>query len=136
LREVTFTLPPPKIGKGKWKNEYALLNNVAKWYRYGKTRIKNEFKEQIKDWFLEKNQGEVFTEGEISFQILRNTKRRIDADAMSLAGKWVLDTFVERGYLIDDNKVKVIHEIPILGVTEQNETLIKVTMKMKRKVEK
>lgn len=118
-----FVCAPPKIGVGKHKNEYATNNNLPYWYRYYKTKIKNTFKQVLCGWYVPTAEQQ-FRKATVTFQILRDSKRKIDSDAFgSSAYKWILDTITEQGHLIDDDQVRVILEPTSLNASE-NETQI------------
>lgn len=123
---VEFVFTPPKIGAGKHRNTYALINNISYWYRYRATEIKNRFKQELREWFVEQREDEPFIEADIEFTIIRNTKHRIDADSIALVSKWTVDLFVEQDWLIDDNRVRFIFHPPILGQSKEVETLIRL----------
>ena len=118
-----FTFAPPKIGVGKAKNQYATTNNIPHWVRFHKTKIKNTFKSMLCSWYIPSAE-QVFNKATVTFQVLRDSKRKIDADAFSSSAyKWTIDTLVQQGYLKDDDKVRIILEPAILNASD-NETQI------------
>lgn len=121
ILELTFS--PPKIGVGKSKNQYATNNNIPTWYRFQKTKIKNAFKESLREWYVPATNHK-FDRATITFQILRDSSRKIDADAFGVSAyKWFIDLLVEQGWLKDDDKVRVIQE-PVVLNASSNETQI------------
>ena len=121
---LSFVVPVPKIGAGKAKNQLVLANNMPVWYRYHKTRIKEEFKHSLVEWFIP--ESELLLESfKIEFSLLRHNKRRIDSDAPFFVLKWIIDAIVEQGYAIDDNKVKLVI-IPSVVDKAAKETSIRV----------
>ena len=71
-------------------------------------------------WNIPKNESEPMRCGSIEFTIYRNDYRRMDSDSVAFPlAKWVLDIFVKQGWLLDDDKVQVIHHVPVLGVKDQ-----------------
>jgi len=64
---------------------------------------------------------------------VRKDDRRIDADSTSLVAKWVCDVLVEKGYLVDDDKVRFIFEPPKLAQRQQNEMMIHLKIKLKER---
>jgi hypothetical protein len=107
--DIDIVFVPAKIGGKKHSNTHALANNVALWYRYSKTKIKNDFKARMKEWSLPIYESEPHDEAEVHFQIFRDSNRKIDSDSMSISTfKWALDLLVEQGYLSDDDRVKIV----------------------------
>jgi hypothetical protein len=127
MKEILkFTIPFPKIGVGKKKNQLATVNNIPYFYRFHKTRIKNGVKTRLKDWLLPKNEGKVYREGLVEFRLYRPSKKRLDADAGSgTVYKWIVDTLVEQGYFEDDDQITFVLK-PVIVETHRVETDIEV----------
>jgi Holliday junction resolvase RusA-like endonuclease len=123
---IEFTCQFPKIGVGKYKNQLCTLNNIPKFYRYEKTKIKNKFKEQLLGWTVPRVDYN-YPEGYVEFQLYRPTKLRLDADAGALVYKWIVDLLVEEGYFKDDDQITFILK-PVIVDKERVETEIKVTV--------
>ena len=121
---LSFVVPVPKIGAGKAKNQLVLANNMPVWYRYHKTRIKEEFKHSLVEWLIPKS-NLLLESLKIEFSLIRHNNRRIDSDAPFFIFKWIIDTIVEQGYAKDDNKVKLVI-IPSIVDKAAIETSIKV----------
>jgi len=120
---LEFTFPPPKIGVGKAKNQYATNNNVSVWYRFQKAKIKNAFKENLKGWYVPVAEKK-FRKATVTFKIMRDSARKIDADAFGISAyKWLIDLIVEQGHLVDDDMVRIIQE-PVILNSSVNETQI------------
>jgi hypothetical protein len=125
--ELTFT--PPKVGSGKSKNQYCTNNNIPVWYRFLKTKIKNEFKESIKQWYVPVAEN-TFRRATVTFQIKRDSGRKIDSDAFGVSAyKWFIDSLTEQGWLKDDDCVRIILEPAILNC-DANETQIHVKVEL------
>ena len=121
---LTFRCQYPKILTGKHKGQLSTINNIPYWYRYQKTKIKNQFKLSLGDWNIPESNLKLET-GSVEFTILRNSNRRIDADSCAMISKWCVDFMVEQGWFSDDDKIRFIYDIPILGC-DSPETMIEV----------
>ena len=133
IEELEFVFTPPLIGSGKHKNKLALMNTHHLWGPYYGTKIKSELKDTLREWYLPERDENPFLKATVHFTILRNNYIRIDADSMSFVNKWFLDTLTEQGYLVDDDRVRVILEPPILGQKTEVETQVKVLIKLEEK---
>lgn len=118
------TIPVPKIGTGKAKNQLVLMNNASIWMRYYQTKIKKAFKDNLKEWHLPESELSLAS-GTVEFQLYRPTKRRLDADSIAFIGKWFVDTLVEQGYFKDDDQVTFIYK-PVIVEKDRVETEIKI----------
>ena len=105
ILEFSFTLP--KIGVGKHKNEYVLMNNAAIWLRFYKSAIANKFKEHICSWSIPESSLKLGS-GRIEYQLYRPNKKRLDSDAPSYVYKWVMDSIVSQGYFSDDDQIALV----------------------------
>jgi len=65
--------------------------------------------------------------GHIHFTLLRPNARRLDADSITLTGKWIADFIVEQGWLHDDDKLH-FHYHPVIIERERVETEIRVEL--------
>ncbi len=128
----SFIIAAPKIGVGKYKNQLPTINNAPIWYRYGKTRIKNDYKEKLTEWFLPKSEL-MLDSFIIEFSLFRPNGKKLDADALFYIYKWTIDSIVEQGYAKDDNKVKIIINPAILE-KKNVETTIKVKVIYEKRV--
>jgi len=82
----------------------ATLNNISQWYRYNKTKIKNDYKLYLKEWVVpEPNQQ--YEHLLIQYRIIRNSKRKLDKDNVIFALKWLADTLEEMEYIKNDQIV-------------------------------
>jgi len=126
-KEISFRTTPAKIGGRKHTNVIATANNISLWARYSKKKIKDTLKDHLIKWMVNNNEDDPYTYATVTFTPLRNNARSIDADAMAVSTyKWIIDTFVEQGYLNDDNKVTVVMKPCIVCVEDINETMVQV----------
>lgn len=123
-------IPLPKF-KSKSKKtgivteQICTLNNHSRWIRWGKTEIKNNYKELLKDFFIPEPEEEPFRKLLLRYTVLRHNKRRIDAMNTMFADKWCLDLMVEMGHLTDDDQcTHIIH--PAVYVDNITETMLKL----------
>ena len=121
---LEFRVGVPKILSGKGKGRLVSLNTIPLWYRYQKTKIKNQFKDAIKDWFIPKSDKR-YKSGSIVFKLYRPTKVKLDADGQIFAYKWIADALVEQGWFLDDDKITFVLE-PVVHDVNKVETEIKV----------
>jgi hypothetical protein len=126
--DMEFIVPYPRILTGKKKGQLLTLNTLPYFYRYGVTKHKNAFKNELCEWYIPKCETEPNQWAEIHMTILRNTKRKMDSDNIALVLKWAQDVLVQQAYLIDDDKNRVVLEPTQLGV-KGVETSIKVQVK-------
>ena len=124
--DIEFVYTPPKIGAGKHKDKLALMNTHHLWGPWYGTKIKNEFKDQLREWYLPIYDDNPFLQATVHFTILRNNNLRIDADSMSFVNKWFMDTLTEQNYLVDDDKCRIVLEPPIMGLKSEVETQMQV----------
>ena len=125
---IDIIVPFPKIQSGKRKGQLATLNKLPYFYRYGITKLKNEFKDMMKNWYIPEHTGKKYRWAEIHYTILRENKRKIDSDSNAIWTKYVQDVLVEQGYLIDDDQCRVVLEPTLLG-QKCMETCIKIQVK-------
>lgn len=105
----TRKLNLPKIKKkskktGKYTYVLATLNNVGTWIRWSKTKIKNEYKAELKEYYLPEPEA-MYDELTIDYRLIRHTNMRLDKDNIVFALKWIADTLEELGYIKDDKVV-------------------------------
>jgi len=124
-----ITIPMAKF-KRKGKEQLVTLNNTSKWFRYGVTKIKNEYKNLLKEFFISSNPNPPYKELIITYRILRDSKRKLDSDNIIWNIKWFTDVLTETNWLVDDDKV-TFTIFPTEYVKDTKETSIKVTVKTK-----
>ena len=101
---IQFTFTPPSFGK---QNKLCTTNTISQWYRFAKTKIKQEFQVEITEWHLPQWENNPYTKADIEFTVLRKDGKNIDSDSFSVSCyKWLRDMLVTNGYLLDDNMVK------------------------------
>ena len=126
--DIEFSVPFPKIPSGKYKGQLATMNRLPLFHRYGITKIKQEFKQLLEEWYIKKNTEIKYKKAEIHFTIQRNSNRKIDSDSMSYMVKYVIDTLVHQKFLEDDDQCRITLEPTQLGI-EGVETSILVQVK-------
>lgn len=80
------------------------LNNVASWIRYSKTKIKNDYKDDLKEYFLPEPE-KIYDSLTIEYRIVRDSEKTLDKDNIVFALKWLADSLQEIGYIKDDKVV-------------------------------
>lgn len=128
MEEIEFIFTPPTFGK---KQELCSLNNLSRWYRFQKTRIKSDFKEMLGDWFLPEWEENPYTKAEISYTILRKDNRKFDSDNLTIIYKMLQDFLVEQNYISDDDHVKITLNPTQLNVEGSVETSVLVNIILK-----
>ncbi len=129
--KIDFIFTPPVFGK---KNELCSLNNLSRWYRFAKTKIKQDFKTQLGEWFLPQWEDQnPFTQAEIEYTILRKDGKKLDSDNLTIVYKWLQDFLVEQNYMIDDDSIKVILNPTCLYVEGSVETSVRVSITLKKR---
>ena len=100
------------------------LNNVSSWIRWGKAKIKNDYKDHLKEYFIPEPEKlyESFT---IHYRLLRPTKAKLDKDNVVFGLKWLADTMEELGYVKDD-KVVNFKSFDTLHDSSLSETMFEV----------
>ena len=129
--KIEFIFVPPCFGIRK--PELITLNNVTKWWKFAKTKIKDEFKAELSDWSLPTWEENPYTAAEIEYTILRNNGFKLDSDNLAFPYKWLQDLLVENGYMVDDDKIRVVLNPTQLHVEGSVETSVRVTITLKEK---
>jgi len=129
--KIEFIFVPPCFGIRK--PELVTLNNVTKWWKFLKTKIKDEFKAELSDWSLPTWEENPYTKAEIEYTILRNNGFKLDSDNLAFTYKWLQDLLVENSYLIDDDHTKVILNPTLLHVEGSVETSVRVVITLKER---
>ena len=132
--DITVMFPPAMLRRKKKESILCLTNNISLWWRYSKTKIKSEFKDMLIQWYLPEWQDNPYERAEIHFTVLRANGKKLDADSMAPSTfKWAMDTLVEQGYLVDDDKVKIVLHPTRLNQENQLETMVKMQVKLEEK---
>ena len=124
--KINFVFVPPSFGIRK--PELVTLNNVTRWWKFAKTKIKDEFKAEISEWNLPEWDDNPFTKAEIEYTILRKDGYKLDSDNLAFTYKWLQDVLVENCYLVDDDKIKVVLNPTQLHVEGNVETSVRVAI--------
>ena len=124
---IDVTIPYPKIGSGKKKNQLLTLNNLTSINHFILSKVKNDFKKMMKDWFLP--DGNVFYDYlVIETKIVRHNRRKLDAVNTAYIVKLIEDCMMELGWIIDDCNDE-IHLLPTSYRTDINETMLQIKIK-------
>ena len=100
---ISMTIPFP-YWESKDKKQLCSLNNTTRWYRYNHTKIKNGYKDLLKEFYIP-NPIKRYHSLSIEYQVERHNKRKVDAmNIIAFTDKWFLDSLVETGWLSDDDK--------------------------------
>jgi len=119
---IHFVFVPPSFGT---KNpQLVTLNNVTKWWKFAKTKLKAEFKADLSDWSLPPWEDNPYTKAEIEYTIRRKDGKKIDSDNLAFPYKWLQDLLVENEYLVDDDKIRVVLNPTQLHVEGSIETSV------------
>ncbi len=126
--EIVFT---PAMLRRKTKSDVlCTVNNMNLWFRHSKTKIKDSFKHDMKEWYLPEYKGIPHRWAEIHFTILRSNGRKIDSDALSSGTyKWTQDLLVELKYLIDDDQTRLVLNPTQLHCEGTIETSVRMQVK-------
>lgn len=92
----------------KYRKQVISLNNVGKWLRFHQSKIKNEYKQNLKDFCITPPPAIKYKKLFITFRIYRNNKRILDSDAIGFIVKWTIDAIKEVGWLVDDDQITYI----------------------------
>ena len=120
-----FTAPAPK-----YKNQVISLNNVSKWLRFHGSKIKNEYKDTLKEWYIPsptKEHEALY----IEFHLHRHNKRVLDSDALGFIIKYTIDAIKDTEndegikWLKDDDQITYL-VVPATLNRELLETEIQV----------
>lgn len=85
----------------------------------------------IMEWYLPEYTEDAYSGAEITYRILRNNRKKIDGDALAFTYKWFQDVLTENGYILDDDKCRVILEPTKLGQKSEIETQVQVQITLK-----
>jgi hypothetical protein len=132
--DIEFTVPFPRIPAGKHKGSLCTMNQMPYYYRYQITKIKQEFKSLLQEWYIQPNNGNKYREADIHFTIQRNNMKKLDSDAQCLMTKYIIDSLVDQDWLLDDDRTKITLEPTQLGVGEL-ETAILVQVNFKGEID-
>jgi len=110
-----FKVPCPK-----YQQTVISLNNVSKWHRFHQSKIKNTYKDNLKDWYIPTPEKE-YKSMYIEFHLMRHNKRVLDSDNLGFIIKWTLDAIKETrneekdiNWLEDDDQITYLVKPAIL----------------------
>ena len=106
---LEFRFPILRIGRGTFKDQAVLMNNVNRWKRGYQTILKKEFKDSLRDWVIPVSDLG-FDTGRVEFKLFRNNGIRQDADSIAYQAKWLQDLLVEQGWFSDDRGLTTVFE--------------------------
>ena len=111
MKILSFRVEYPSIGSGRYKNQLVSINNLNKINHFQLSKIKNKFKQDVKEWLVPEGIGEPIRDGVlIRTSIIRHNKRKFDAINTAVVVKWLEDILVE-SRIIEDDKDNEIHHI-------------------------
>lgn len=96
---LQFVVPVPK-----YKNQLASLNVVPKLHWAALSKIKNDYKQTLKSWFID-DASTSHSSMHIEFTLNRHNDRVLDSDNLGYVIKWTIDAIKEVGWLIDDDNI-------------------------------
>lgn len=134
--DIDIVFAPAMLGLKRKSDEIATTNNISKWWRQAKTRIKNDFQDYLKAWFLPENEDNPYRWAEIHFTILRTDDRKMDSDSLGPSTyKWAIDLLTIQGYIIDDDQCRVVQHPTELSVNGNIETSVRMQVILKERLE-
>jgi len=128
--KIQFVFVPPAFGK---KNELATLNNITRWFKFAKTKMKDQFKSELTDWSLPPWEENPYTKATVEYTILRSNGFKLDSDNLAFSYKWLQDLLVENNYMVDDDKIRVVLNPTQLHVEGNVETSVRVVITFKER---
>lgn len=132
--EIVFT--PAMLGLKRKSDEVASTNNLSKWWTFSKTKIMNSFKSEMKNWFIPEFEDNPYRWAEINFTILRTNNRKMDPDSLGPSTyKWTIDLLTEQGYIVDDDRCRVILHPTELNCKGTIETSVRMQIKLFERIE-
>ncbi len=130
MSKVLFSIVVPlPYWESRGKKQIISLNNTGKWARYGITKIKNQYKDLLGEFYLPEPPGDPYKSLDITYEILRHNKRRADSmNLVAYSDKWLLDKLTSMGWLTDDDNC--FHHIrPAIYTEGLVETQLRVTVR-------
>lgn len=132
--EIVFT--PAMLGLKRKSDEVASTNNLSKWWKQNKTKIKDKFQDEMKAWFIPESEDNPYRWAEINFTILRTNNRKMDPDSLGPSTyKWTIDLLTELGYIVDDDRCRVILHPTELNCKGTIETSVKMQVNFYERIE-
>lgn len=132
--EIVFT--PAMLGLKRKSDEVASTNNLSKWWKHSKAKIMTSFKNNMKEWFISEFEDNPYRWAEINFTIMRTNNRKMDPDSLGPSTyKWTIDLLTEQGYIVDDDRCRVILHPTELNCKGTIETSVRMQVKLFERIE-
>lgn len=116
--------PSIKHPEVRYSEYLVTLNNASQWMRFGKTKIKNDYKDTLKEMYIPEPDAmqDVLT---IDYRLVRHNNTRLDKDNIVFALKWLADSLEEMGYVKDD-KIIDFKSFETIVDTNNTETMFEI----------
>lgn len=108
------------------------LNNVSSWIKFAKTKIKNDYKDMLKELVLPEPERQ-YEAIVIEYRIVRHNKSKLDKDNVVFGLKWLADTLQELGY-VEDDKVVNFRSFDTIIDTSLEETMFEIRLIDKKEI--
>ena len=129
MSKILFSIVVPlPYWESRGKKQIATLNTTSKWFRYGQKKIKDEYKTILRDFYIPEPPEIPYKSLNITYEILRHNKRKLDGDNLTWAYKWLVDVLTDMKWMVDDDQVyySVVPSIYTEGLVE---TQLRVTVR-------
>ena len=84
----------------------------------------------MRDWFIQESDDNPYRWAEIHFTILRTNGRKMDPDSLGASTyKWSIDLLTEQGFLIDDDKCRIVLNPTLFHQKGNVETSVRMQVK-------
>ena len=93
---------------GKVTEQLCTVNNQSRWKRYSEAKIKAEYKQILRDFYIPEPEGIALDSMIVEFSILRHNKKKLDVDGLIYNHKWFLDLLQDMNWLVDDDQVHLV----------------------------
>jgi len=96
----------------------------------------NQFKQDMREWFIPEWLDNPYRYAEIHFTILRTNNRKMDPDSLGPSTyKWTIDLLTELNYIIDDDQCMVVLHPTELNCDGTIETSVRMQIKLFKRIE-
>lgn len=119
---------PLAYWESKGKRELVTLNNTHKWKRWSEKKVKDQYKTILIDFYIPDPPSAPFDSLDITYEILRHNRSKVDGDNLSWSYKWFVDTLVKCKWLSDDDQV-YYHVVPSVYTEGIAETQLRVIIR-------
>ena len=93
-----------KFPQVRYTETLCTLNNTSRWIRYSQEKIKNEYKDSLREYIIPEPET-MYDELTVHYRLIRHNKTRLDKDNVVWAIKWLTDLLETLGYIKDDRVV-------------------------------